>query len=136
MGDIVDKWEMVLLYWPFQNEALNIWDRNNFIEIYDQNEAQILSQRRKCESNLDINKTMEYCRQLCVEMDNDPEAQIKCETYLSIHKYDPINDDINMILDGIASIVKTNSKVLSSNEYCSMARLTNPEQGELLLEVI
>jgi hypothetical protein len=41
-----------------------------------------------------------------------------------------------MISDGIASIVKTNYKVLSSDEYCSMARLTNPEQRELLLEAM
>jgi hypothetical protein len=45
-----------------------------------------------------------------------------------MQKEDPSNDDINVISDGIASIVKTNSKVLSSDEYCSMARLTNPEQ--------
>jgi hypothetical protein len=50
---------MVLLYWPIQNEASDIFDRNKFIEIYGQNEAQILSQKRKYESNLDINKTME-----------------------------------------------------------------------------
>jgi hypothetical protein len=81
MGEIVHyKRGMVLLYWPFQNETLNILDCNKFIEIYDQNEAQILSQRRKYESNLDINKTMEYCRQLCMEMDNETEAQLRCET--------------------------------------------------------
>jgi hypothetical protein len=38
-GEIIDyKQEMVLLYWPFQNEALDILDCNKFIEIYDQNE--------------------------------------------------------------------------------------------------
>jgi hypothetical protein len=38
MGEIVDyKREMVLLYWPFQNEALDILDRNKFMETYDQN---------------------------------------------------------------------------------------------------
>jgi hypothetical protein len=57
---------MVLLYWPFENEAWDILDRNKFIEIYDQTEAQILCQRRKYESNLDINKTTDCCRQLCV----------------------------------------------------------------------
>jgi hypothetical protein len=67
MGEIVDyKQEVVLLYWPFQNETLDILDHNKFIEIYDENEAQILGQRHKYQSNLDINKTMEYCRQLCV----------------------------------------------------------------------
>jgi hypothetical protein len=79
---------------------------------------------------------MVYCRKLCVEMDNEAEAQLKHETYLNMQKEDPIDDDINMISDSIASTVKTNSKVLSSDGYCSMARLTNPEQRELLLEAI
>jgi hypothetical protein len=137
MGEIVDyKWEMVLLYWTFQNKTMDILDCNKFIEIYDQNDDHILSQRSKYESNLDIKKTMEYCRQLCMEMDNEAEAQLKCKTYLNMQKEDPNNDDINMISDGITSIIKTNSKVLSSDQYCSMARLTNIEQRGLLLEVI
>jgi hypothetical protein len=41
-----------------------------------------------------------------------------------------------MISDDMASTVKRNSKVLFSNEYCSIARLTNPEQRELLLEAM
>jgi hypothetical protein len=97
------------------------------MEIYYQNEAQTLSQRRKYESNLDIKKTMEYCRQLYVEMDNKAEAQLKSETYQSLQKEDP-NNDINMISDGIVSRVKTNSKLLSGDDYCSMAGLTIPEQ--------
>jgi hypothetical protein len=75
---------MALLHWPFQNEALDILDCNKFMEIYDQNEAQIHSQRREYESNLDMNKTMEYCRQLCVEMGNEAEVQLMHETYLNM----------------------------------------------------
>jgi hypothetical protein len=47
---------MVLLYWPYQDEALDILDWKKFIEIYDQNEAQTVNQRRNYEYNLDINK--------------------------------------------------------------------------------
>jgi hypothetical protein len=105
-GEIVDyKREMVLLYWPFQNEALDILDCNKFTEIYDQKEAQILSQRCKYETNLDINKTTVYCRQMCVEMDNEAKAQLKCETYLNMQKEDLNNDDFNMISDSMTSIV-------------------------------
>jgi hypothetical protein len=68
--------------------------------------------------------------------ENEAEAQFKRETYLNMQKKDPNNNDINLISDGIASIVKTNSEVLFSYEYCNMARLTNPEQRELLLEAI
>jgi hypothetical protein len=53
-------------------------------------------------------------------MDNEAEAQLKRETHLNIQKEDP-NDDNIVIFDGIASVVKTNSKVLSSDEYCSIA---------------
>jgi hypothetical protein len=68
MGGIVDyNQEMVLLYWSFQNKSFDIIDRNKFIEIYDQIEAQILNKGRKNQSNLDFNKTTEYCRQLCMK---------------------------------------------------------------------
>jgi Cdc6-like AAA superfamily ATPase len=53
-----------------------------------------------------------------------------------MQKEDPKNEDINMISDGITSIVKINIKVWSSDEYCSIARLTNPEQIKLLLEAV
>jgi hypothetical protein len=69
-------------------------------------------------------------------MDNEVEAQLRCETNLNMQKEDPNNNDINMISDSIASIVKTNSKALSSDGYCSMVRPTNPEQREWLLEAI
>jgi hypothetical protein len=88
---------------------LDILDRNKFIEIYDQNDAQTLSQRHKYESILDINKSVEYRRQMCVQMDDEAEAQLKRKTYLNIQNEDQNNDDINIISDGIASIVKTNS---------------------------
>jgi hypothetical protein len=68
-----------------------------------------------------------------VEMSNKAEAQLKCETYLNMRKEDR---NINMISDDMASIVKRNTKVLFSNEYCSIARLTNPEQRALLLEAM
>jgi hypothetical protein len=45
-------------------------------------------------------------------MDNEDEAQLKSETYLNMQKEDPKNDNINMISDSVASIVKTNSKIL------------------------
>jgi hypothetical protein len=70
-----------------------------------------------------------------VEIGNEAEAQLKRETHLNMQNEDP-NDDINLISDGITSIVKTNSKVLSIAVYCNMARLTTPEQRELLLEII
>jgi hypothetical protein len=56
---------------------------------YEQNETQIFSQGRKYQSNFNINKTMEYCTQLCMEMDDEVEAQLKRETYLNMQKEDP-----------------------------------------------
>jgi hypothetical protein len=59
----------------------------------------------------DIVDYMDHCRQLCVEMDSEDEAQLKRKPYLNRQKEDTNNDDINVTSDGMASIVKTNKIV-------------------------
>jgi hypothetical protein len=70
-----------------------------------------------------------------VETDKEDEAQVKLETHLN-RQMENANNDINMISDGVTSIVKTYSEILTSDEYFSMARQTCPEQGQLLLEAM
>ncbi|KAF0746047.1 ATP-dependent DNA helicase PIF1-like [Aphis craccivora] len=44
-----------------------------FIEIYDDNEALILERRREFDAFLDIEKTIEICRRMCREAEEDEE---------------------------------------------------------------
>ncbi|XP_047522181.1 uncharacterized protein LOC125061088 isoform X2 [Pieris napi] len=74
--------EMVLLHVPFQSEENDIIAENKFIQIYEDNKDTILERRKEFESNLDIEKTLEICRQLCRENDEeqqeDEELLINC----------------------------------------------------------
>lgn len=62
--------EMVLLHIPFRSENNDVLANNKFIQIYDDNKDLILKRRKEFESNLDIEKTLEICRQLCRETDD------------------------------------------------------------------
>lgn len=70
---------MVTLHIPFRNEDAEILAEMKFINIYDENEALILERRKEFESNLDVEKTIEICRQLCREDGNpdDDETEIQ-----------------------------------------------------------
>ncbi|XP_043273933.1 uncharacterized protein [Venturia canescens] len=70
--------EMVTLHIPFRNEDAEILAEMKFIKIYDENEALILERRKEFESNLDIEKTIEICRQLCQE-DGNPDDNDESE---------------------------------------------------------
>ncbi|GFR31020.1 ATP-dependent DNA helicase [Trichonephila clavata] len=57
---------MVTLYLPFRNEETEILAERKYIQIYDENEITIMQARKEFESNLDIAKTMEIYRQMCI----------------------------------------------------------------------
>ncbi|XP_063979337.1 uncharacterized protein LOC135163656 isoform X2 [Diachasmimorpha longicaudata] len=59
--------EMVTLHMPFRHEEAEIIAERRYIQLYDENEALILEKRKEFESNLDIRKTLEICRELCRE---------------------------------------------------------------------
>lgn len=69
------KREMVTLHWPFRNEEEDILSEMKFISIYDDKEQFILQSRRKFECYLDIQKTIDICRQLCREDVPDDEQK-------------------------------------------------------------
>ncbi|GBP91974.1 hypothetical protein EVAR_59368_1 [Eumeta japonica] len=74
--DVADNYndyrrEMVLLHVPFQSEENDIIAENKFIQIYEDNKDTILERRKEFESNLDIEKTLEICGQLCRENDEE-----------------------------------------------------------------
>ncbi|GFT54498.1 hypothetical protein TNCV_1080621 [Trichonephila clavipes] len=64
---------MVTLYLPFKNEAVEILDRNGFLRMYDEREAEIMAKRKEFESNIDIAKILDELKQICKDFDNvDP----------------------------------------------------------------
>lgn len=67
--------EMVLLHIPFRNEENDVLKENKFVQIYEDNKDIILQRRKEFESNLDIEKTMEICRQLSRDAENENEER-------------------------------------------------------------
>lgn len=64
------KREMVTLYLPLRIEENDILSGNKYITLYNENEDQILQKRKEFESDLDIGKTIEICRQMCIDIEN------------------------------------------------------------------
>ncbi|GFX04700.1 hypothetical protein TNCV_1912451 [Trichonephila clavipes] len=63
---------MVTLYLPFKNEAVEILDRNGFLRMYDEREAEIMAKCKEFESNIDIAKILDELK-ICEDFDNvDP----------------------------------------------------------------
>ncbi|GFX87515.1 hypothetical protein TNCV_1330471 [Trichonephila clavipes] len=63
---------MVTLYLPFKNEAVEILDRNGFLRMYDEREAEIMTKRKEFESSIfDIAKILDELKKICEDFDND-----------------------------------------------------------------
>lgn len=55
--------EMVTLHIPFRNEEEEILAEMKFNQIYEEYEDLILQKRKEFESNIDIQKTIQVCRE-------------------------------------------------------------------------
>lgn len=71
------KREMVTLHIPFRHEESEILSQMKFIKIYDENVDLILQKKKEFESNIDIEKTLQICRELCREEDADDGEDIR-----------------------------------------------------------
>lgn len=74
------KREMVTLDMPFRDEEIEILSEMRLITVYAENEQIILERRKEFESNLDLRKAIEICRQPCREnevFDDDDESEIR-----------------------------------------------------------
>lgn len=69
------KREMVTLHIPFRDEESEILAKKKFEQTYDENDLLIMERRLEFESNLYIAKTMQICRDLCVQ-DEDPDSEV------------------------------------------------------------
>lgn len=62
---------MVTLHISFKNEETDILADMKFLDIYSENERFIIEARKEFELNLDIEKTLQICRQMCRNHDGD-----------------------------------------------------------------
>lgn len=68
---------MVTLHIPFRHEEADILENMKFIRLYDENVDLILQKREEFESNIDIERTLQICRELCREEDPDDNEEIR-----------------------------------------------------------
>lgn len=67
--------EMVSLHIPFTSEKNDDLADNKFTQIYEDNKDLILKCRKEFQSNLDIEKTLEICRQFSKEKDDEADNE-------------------------------------------------------------
>lgn len=141
MTDLTNyKREMVLLFFPFRNETVDILDDNKFIDLYDRNETLILTKLKEYDCDFNIEQTVEeYLR---IVSDNNPEdvqneAIERYNDFVRTINLDPIETDNQPAPTGqLAAVVKKRTNVLSKQDYCAIVRKMNIEQRKLLLHVI
>ena len=130
------KREMVTLYIPFRNEAVEIIDRDKYLQIYADNEREILERRKEFEANLDIDAVIREIEAICSMHDveavvSDPENTLASSTAVTD------DNDLNEYTKTTSiCAIKPRSNVLTKEDYCNLIRKANPEQRELILEVI
>ncbi|XP_058827259.1 uncharacterized protein LOC131687220 [Topomyia yanbarensis] len=134
------KREMVLLFQPFRNETCDILDRNNFIELYDQNEAFILNKLKEYDCNINLEHIVEEYLRINEEIESDDlqnETNDKHNEFVRAIVMEPNDDDIEQLPTGaLSAVVKKRTNVMSKLEYCAMVRATNVEQRNLILHLI
>lgn len=136
--------EMVLLFLPFRNEIADIVDSNKFLQLFNDNKDTIMERRQLFENNLNIDSVMQELEAMMILQNSDsrepPEIEergVFVEQVLGGEGSEN-NDDVNQIVprEGLLSVVKKRSNVMPKQQFCELIRTTNPEQRELIHEVI
>ncbi|CAG4939236.1 unnamed protein product [Parnassius apollo] len=140
--------EMVLLHVPFQSEENDIIAENKFIQIYEDNKDTILERRKEFESNLDIEKTLEICRQLCRENDEEQEDEELLRAVDILHVRDPydllLRDPIstanvdlqNASLHKLGTVAKKRENLMDYQQFYNLMRMANDQQRDILMTII
>ncbi|CAH4003950.1 unnamed protein product [Pieris brassicae] len=140
--------EMVTLHIPFRNEDTEILADMKFTTIYDENENEILEKRKEFQSNIDIQKTIYICRQLCHEselIDDESEARDIATRFPEPNPFEElyrnpnaaVNEDLRIAtLKNLGAIAKSRENIMSNDRFCVLMRSANEKQKDLLLHVI
>lgn len=145
-------YDIVILIWlqtttNTREKEAAILAEMRFLQLYDENEALILDRRREFESNIDIQKTMQVCRELCRENIHDDGEEINNvvgripDENLFAELYDNPNADLNddrrlARLISLVLLQKKKENILSYAEFYSLIRRANDKQREILTHVI
>ncbi|UYV69623.1 hypothetical protein LAZ67_7000006 [Cordylochernes scorpioides] len=136
--------EMVLLFLPFRNEIADIVDSNKFLQLLNANKDTIMERRQLFENNLNIDSVMQELEAMMILQNSDSreppeieERRVFVEQVLGGEGSEN-NDDVNQFVprQGLLSVVKKRSNVMPKQQFCELIRTTNPEQRELIHEVI
>ncbi|XP_053698655.1 uncharacterized protein LOC128745602 [Sabethes cyaneus] len=134
------KREMVVLFIPFRNEMCDVLDNNKFLQLYDQNEAAILAKRKQYDCELNLEHIVDEYLRLCIEDESgvqETDANVKRAECTRTIAMEPNDDDIVLLpTNALSAVIKQRTSVMTSQEYCSLMRKTNPEQRALILHVI
>jgi len=138
--------EMVLLHIPFRNEANDVFAENKFIQIYEDNKDLILKRRKEFESDLDIEKTLEICRQLDRDDDNeDEESRNEANVIIETDPYEKLKQDAhsslnadiqNATLNKFGAIAKQRKNIMETPQFHELIRSANADQKILLMHII
>ncbi|KAE9522171.1 hypothetical protein AGLY_017431 [Aphis glycines] len=140
--------EMVTLHIPFRNEDTEILADMKFTTIYDEHENEILEKRKEFESNIDIQKTIDICRQLCHEgelIDDESEIRDIATRFPEPNPFEElyrnpnaaVNEDLRIAtLKNLGAIAKRRENIMSNDHFCELMRSANEKQKDLLLHVI
>ncbi|GFV65975.1 ATP-dependent DNA helicase [Trichonephila clavipes] len=139
----VYKSEMVTLYLPFRNEEAEILAERKYIQIYNDNEITIMLARKEFESNLDIAKTMEICRQMFIANEETDQNDVE-NLAARVPAVDPfpdfnavVNTETNAemqmaLLSRLGPVVRKRENLMLREDFNNLMRMAT----SLLMRVI
>ncbi|XP_077547716.1 uncharacterized protein LOC144159944 [Haemaphysalis longicornis] len=116
--------EQVLLYVPFRSEAVDVLDGNKYVAIYEDDKQSIERKRKEYNPSNDDAMVQEMAGQ--AEVDGADADVLPNERLLRLLK------EVNTP----CGAVRKRRGVMDRDEFVSMMRSTNPEQYELLREIL
>ena len=137
---------MVLLFLPFRNENIDMNDRNEFLELYNEKLSTLLENEKKFFAKIDIDELTKTCENISDDSDTENEYKTNSTVTSSLvfdnvvsnyGKTDVTVDNLDIFSsDKVKSIIKSRCDILSHEEYCEQMRQTNARQKALILELI
>ncbi|KAJ8684825.1 hypothetical protein QAD02_020618 [Eretmocerus hayati] len=138
---------MVTLFVPFGNEELDILPERKFMSLYDSHEECIVRECMRFESDLDHQKTIDICRELCrgddgIEDETEeghallqPDVDPFVESYHNPNSI--INEDlVRVVIDRLGAVSKKRENIMTKDDYNARVRTKNNKQRQLVMHVI
>lgn len=129
---------MVLLSVQFRNEMSEIVDQNKFLQLFDDNKDTIMERHSPFETNLNIENVMKEldAKMITVKLQEEESRAAFVQRLLGEDGAENVDDVNQIVLRQGFSIVKKRSNVMTIQQYCEFLRTTNPEQLQIIPEVI